>query len=294
MNTEVNPSKKYKDTTFRLLFSEPERAVELYNAISGENLPLDTELVYTTLENALYIDRKNDLGFVINNRHLVLVECQSTVNMNIPLRCLGYVSRTLENLAGEKNLYGSKLIKFPAPEFYVFYVGSATWDVKHLKLSDAFLETPRENSAEIIVNLVNLNYNVDTEILKRSPTLLGYSKLLFYIQEGLASNGGDLKAAIDAAVEQCIKEGFIEDFLRNHSREVTGMLFEEISMEEFAEIRAREAYDIGLSEGEQSGLERGAAQKEREIAKGMLKEGMKLDLITRLTGLSASEVESLA
>ena len=283
MDKEVSPSKKYKDTAFRLLFSEPKRAVELYNAISGENLPPDTELTYTTLENALYIDRKNDLGFVINNRHLVLVECQSTVNMNIPLRCLGYVSRTLENLVDENNLYGSKLIKFPAPEFYVFYVGSATWDVKHLKLSDAFLETPRENSIEIIVNLVNLNYNVDTEILKRSPTLLGYSKLLCYIREELASNGGDLKAAIDAAVEQCIKEGFIVDFLRNHSREVTGMLFKEISTEEFAEIRAKEAYDIGRSEGEKAGI--------LETARKMQAEGIPAELIQKITSLSPEEYQ---
>ena len=84
---EIRPEKKHKDTIFRLLFSEPRRAVELYNAVTGEDLPLDTELTYTTLTNAIYIDRKNDLGFVINNRHLVLVECQSTVNMNIPLRC---------------------------------------------------------------------------------------------------------------------------------------------------------------------------------------------------------------
>ena len=67
------------------------------------------------------------------------------------------------------------------------------------------------------------------------------------------------------------------------------MLFEEISVEEFAEIRAREAYDIGRSEGEQSG----APQEKREIAGKMLKEGMKPDLITKLTGLSFAEVEAL-
>ena len=64
-----------------------------------------------------------------------------------------------------------------------------------MKLSDAFLEKTRENSIEIVVNLVNLNYNVDTEILKRSPTLLGYSKLLCYIREELASNGGGQEVA---------------------------------------------------------------------------------------------------
>ena len=227
----------------------------------------------------------------------MLVECQSTVNMNIPLRCLGYVSRTLENLASKENLYGSKLIKFPAPEFYVFYVGSATWDVKHLKLSDAFLEKARENSIEIIVNLVNLNYNVDTEILKRSPTLLGYSKLLCYIREELASNGGDLKAAIDAAVKRCMRDGLISEFLSTHSREVTGMLFEEISVEEFAEIRAREAYEMGeesgFTKGEQSGIKRGAAQEKREIAKKLKALGMTVEQISEATGLEATDVENI-
>ena len=68
------------------------------------------------------------------------------------------------------------------------------------------------------------------------------------------------------------------------------MLFKEITVEEFAEIRAREAakdaYDegeksgfskgekSGFSKGEQSGIKLGAAQKEREIAKQMLKESM--------------------
>lgn len=88
--------------------------------MQGENLPPDTELTYTTLANALYIDRNNDLGFVIQKRHLVMSECQSTINWNIPMRCLGYVSRSLENLSGKEGLYGSKLVKFPAPEFYLF------------------------------------------------------------------------------------------------------------------------------------------------------------------------------
>ena len=151
------PQRNHKDSTFCLLFSEPQRAVELYNAVSGENLPPDTELTYTTLENAIYVDRSNDLGFVIHGRHLVLSECQSTVNWNIPMRCLGYVSRTLENLAGKEGLYGKNLVKFPAPEFYLFCVGKEQWGRRTLCLSESFLAEPKENSLELVVNLINLN-----------------------------------------------------------------------------------------------------------------------------------------
>ena len=291
--TGTQPLRNYKDSVFCLLFSESKRAIELYNAITGENLPPDTELTYTTLENALYIDRNNDLGFIINNRHLVLVECQSTINMNIPLRCLGYVSRTIENLIGKREIYSSKLVKFPAPEFYVFYVGQADWNIKQLKLSDAFLEGSKENSIELVVNLVNLNYNDEKEILKRSPSLMGYSKLLFYIQENLKANGGDVKAAIDDAVKQSMKEDFISDFLKNYSREVTGMLFDGISVEEFAEIRAQEAYDIGRESGINEGLTQGRDEEKLEIAKKLRILGLSEEQINEATGLTIEEINDL-
>ena len=83
--------------------------------------------------------RSNDLGFVINGRHLVMSECQSSINWNIPMRCLGYVSRTLENLAGKEGLYGKNLVKLPAPEFYLFYVGKAEWKSKTLSLEKSAL-----------------------------------------------------------------------------------------------------------------------------------------------------------
>ena len=274
---ESKANREYKDSAFCLLFSEPKRAVELYNAITGENLPLDTELTYTTLKNVLYMDRNNDLGFVINNRHLVLVECQSTINTNIPMRCLGYLSRTLENLTDRRKLYGSKLVQIPAPEFYVFYVGQENWDVQELKLSNAFLEEPKENSVELIVKLVNLNYNKDAEILQRSPSLLGYSKLLFYIREEMQSNGNDLSSAITAAVQNCKNEGLLSEFLEDHSSEVTEMIMDGISVEEFAEIRAEEAYAKGIL----------------DTARKLKAMGIPTEQIAEATGLTIEEIEEL-
>ena len=162
----------------------------------------------------------------------------------------------------------------------------------------------KENSLELVVKFVNLNYNInneDNEILQRSPSLLGYSKLLYYIKTAAKENGGDLKSAIDTSVKQCMEEGLIEDFLRKHSREVTGMLFNEITVEEFAEIRAREAYEdgeksgekIGFTKGETAGLAKGAAQEKRGIAKNFKKAGIPTDLIAENTGLSVAEVEQL-
>lgn len=275
------PLRNHKDTIFRLLFSEKERAIELYNALTGENLPPDTELTYTTLKNAIYAGHKNDIGFVINHRHLILSEQQSTINYNMPMRCLGYASRTLEMLAGAKGLYGSHLVEVPAPEFYTFYAGTADWKSKQLRLSDCFLAEPKKNSLELVVNVINLNYPKQDPILTKSPSLLGYSKLLYYIRNYTVESNGDLKSAIDTAVKQCMSEGLITDFLEKYTGEVTGMLFTEITAEEFAEIRAEEGERIG------------AEKKQREIAKNLKNSGLPIDLIAENTGLTPEEVEQL-
>ena len=128
--------------------------------------------------------------------------------------------------------------------------------------------------------------------MQRSPSLLGYSKLLYPIQEKRKANGGDLKEAIDEAVQTCMDEGLITDFLQKHDREVTGMLFQEITVEEFAEIRAREVYADGEKAGFARGLEQ-AAQEKREIAKNFKKSGIPIDVIAQNTGLSSEEIEAL-
>ena len=67
------------------------------------------------------------------------------------------------------------------------------------------------------------------------------------------------------------------------------MLFHEITVEEFAEIRAREAY----VDGEKAGLARGAAKEKREIAKNLKALNLTKEQIATATGLSAAEIEKL-
>ena len=214
-----------------------------------------------------------------------------------------------ENLTGTEGIYGKHRIKFPAPEFYVFYTGTETWNSRQLRLSESFLAEPKENSLELIVNVINLSYNKQDEILTKSPTLFGYSKLLHYIRQYASELGGNLKTAIDQVVKRCIKEDALADFLRKYTREVTGMLFQEITAEEFVEIRAKEAYndglkdgfsdgfDNGFSDGEKAGFkngeEAGAQKKKLEIAANLKKAGIPLEVIAANTGLAKEEVEEL-
>ena len=59
-------NRKYKDTVFRMLFSDRKNLLSLYNAINGTSYTDAAQLEIVTLENAIYMGMKNDLAFIIN------------------------------------------------------------------------------------------------------------------------------------------------------------------------------------------------------------------------------------
>lgn len=67
----------------------------------------------------------------------------------------------------------------------------------------------------------------------------------------------------------------------------------QMTFEYYVKDKERRAYRSGEEAGIELGLERGAAQKEREIVKQMLAEAMPLDIIAKFTNLSIAEIEAL-
>ena len=93
--SEVSVQRNYKDTVFRMLFNDKENLLSLYNALNRTKYTDTDGLEITTLENAVYMNYKNDISFVFDFR-LMIYEHQSTVNPNMPLRDLIYVTRVLQ------------------------------------------------------------------------------------------------------------------------------------------------------------------------------------------------------
>ena len=58
-------NRQYKDTVFRMLFSEKENLLSLYNAVTGNAYQNADDLKIVTLENAIYMGMKNDLAFML-------------------------------------------------------------------------------------------------------------------------------------------------------------------------------------------------------------------------------------
>lgn len=120
----VNFNSKYRDSVFRSYFDEPVRLLSLCNAILNTNYTNPDEININTLDGLFFDKQKNDISCTIDNHFLVLIEHQSTVNENMPFRCLSYVAELLNNLVVDKDkLYHQALIYFPAPRFVVLYNG---------------------------------------------------------------------------------------------------------------------------------------------------------------------------
>ena len=280
---KANP--KYQDSLFRALFSKPENAIELYNALEGTNYGPDTQVSMTTLKEISFNDRKNDLSFVIDSHYVVLTEHQTTISKNMPLRFLGYAARTLEKMVLPPSIYSSAQQRFPIPEFYVLYTGDRPWKDETLRLSDGFLrrsddEEIPENSLELVVKVIDVRYNENNELIRRSRTLEGYSRLIHYIK-GNRKQGMSREASVDAAITRCITEGFLVDFLQNRKEVSKMILGNNITMEEYGEVQKEN--------GRREGLKEGILQ----VAGNMKAEGMTADEIMRLTGLTKKQIEAL-
>ena len=120
-------NREYKDSIFVDLFYKDVTAkknlLSLYNALHDTDYQ-DEEIIHKVkIEDVLYKNFKNDISVEVNGQVLVFGEHQSTVNPNMPLRCLLYVGRAYEQLVDKKARYKTTLVKVPTPEFYTFYNG---------------------------------------------------------------------------------------------------------------------------------------------------------------------------
>ena len=123
---DAHVNRNSKDSIFCDLFSRPEYCLQLYQALHPEDKDVKAEnITLVTLSSLMMRNRYNDLGILVRNRLLVLVEAQSTFTMNILVRFLLYLGDTYNRYITKENLniYGTKDVKLPVPELYVIYHG---------------------------------------------------------------------------------------------------------------------------------------------------------------------------
>ena len=255
---------KYKDSIFSFLFSHPDILRELYSALKGITLPADIPVTINTLRDVLFMDRVNDISFEIGGKLVVLIEHQSTINPNMALRLLMYIARVYEKILGDKNLYTSRPLSIPRPEFFVLYNGTAPYpDQQTLRLSNAFETTanlglPAEQSPalELVVKVFNINEGKNETIARRCKTLAGYSAFISKVRK-YEKELGDKAEALKRAVQFCREHDILKEFLEENATEVLNMLMTEWNWDDALAVRFEEGREEGRQEGWEEGREEG-------------------------------------
>ena len=273
----------YRDSIFRALFNDEKTLRELYSVLSGQPVTNKATVEIVTLKDAIHNNRKNDLAFTVDSKMIVLIEQQSTDSPNLPIRMFIYLAKLYDKMLDER-VYRTTKIKIPMPELYVFYNGKANREEEwEQKLSDLFATVRETLSVEVIVKVININYEKGAELVKQCKTLNGYSLLLYKVQYYL-EQGMSLEDAMKLAIQECIEEDVIADFLKKNGGKTMSILrqvWTEEQKEKMHRIELEEAVDEAVDETKKSD------------ALGMKLEGISLDIIKRITGLSYEVLEAL-
>ena len=250
-------NREHKDSVFVDLFYQDETAkknlLSLYNALHDTNYEDETIIRKVKIDDVLYKNFKNDISFEVNGQVLVFGEYQSTVNMNMCLRCLMYVGRAYEQLVDRKARYRTTLVKIPTPEFYTFYNGKKEQPLERvLSLSDAFMNPAGENSVELKVKVININSDKAHELLGKCGILKEYSQFISMVRKY-----SDEESAIKKAIRECMEQGILSDYLKRKGSEVENMLIAEYSYEEDIQVKQEEAMQQGVQKGIRQGRQEG-------------------------------------
>ena len=254
-------NRKYKDTLFRALFSERKHLFSLYNAVNETNYTNEEDLEINTLENVIYLKMKNDISFLFGFS-LNLYEHQSSVNPNMPLRDLFYVADLLQKIVKDKNLYSSSLVGIPTPKFVMFYNGTDEEAAQmELKLSDAYMQKVGDPDLELKVKMYNINSGKNPELLEHCQRLREYTIFVEKVRAYAAQM--EIAEAVNRAVDECIAEGVLGDFLSEHRAEAVAMSIYEYDEEKHMKAEREEHYALGFQQGYyEAFLEMGLSEEE--------------------------------
>ena len=273
----LTANRKYKDTVFRMLFSDRKNLLSLYNAVNGSAYEDEAALEIVTLENAIHMGMKNDLAFIVDTG-LFLYEHQSTYTPNMPLGDLFYISAEYQKFVNHRSLYSSVIQKIPAPNFIVFYNGTEKKEDSWINyLSEAYQNLSGEPNLELKVLTLNINEGHNGELMEQCQILREYAQYVAKVREYARET--ELDVAVEQAVNDCIQNNILTEFLRKNKSEVIAMsIFEYDKEEEEKKLRKAE-FEAGREAGK------------KEIIQYMYSTGKyTLDEIAEILGLSIGEV----
>ena len=224
-------NREYKSDVFAMLMENKSYALQVYNALNGSSYD-DPEMVETSnLQKIIALSIRNDAAFIVET-DINIYEHQSSYNPNMPLRSIMYYSSIIKERVNNKDLHGSELVKIQTPHFIVFYNGKTTRPEKEvMHLSAAFEKPTDEPELELTCTVYNINPGM--AILGKCAILREYTQFVEKVKE---NEREQVEEPIRKAIEYCIENHILGDFLRERGSEVINVMTIDMTFERRIEI----------------------------------------------------------
>ena len=261
MNDEnATTKRRSKDSMFTSLFSEKEYVLQLYKELHPEDKDVtEDDIDITTIRSVIVNTLYNDLGFMVRDTFVLLLEAQSIWNANITLRLFFYLAETYKRYLKDtvQSELSDSLVKLPKPDLYVVYTGDRKIP-GIVSLKDTYF------SGDAPIDLeVKVLSSIDGTITGQ------YISFCRIFDEQRKKHGNRIECAKET-MRICLERNILAGFIRKHEKEVITMmeeLFDEdILTEQYLRAQEHRMKDIWLAEGEEIGLKKGI---ERGIEKGI-------------------------
>ena len=195
----------------------------------------------------------------------------------MPLRSLIYVANHLEKRIKQQrlNLFGHTLVKIPTPKFIVFYNGKENQPERYeYKLSDCFEKEADNPQLELKCIVYNINKGNNVELLNRCRFLKDYMVFIDYVRYYYGDENMSLVDAIEHAINRCIDEDVLKEFLVNRREEVAKVTNLDFTFERQIELEREEAENKGLLRGRETEIFKSVQEGDYGITRAAEKLGI--------------------
>ena len=265
-----------KSSVFTHLFSISKYKKELYVSLHPKDKDIDVKDIKTYTLSSIFTNIQiNDLGLLVKDTLLVLVEAQSTWTLNILPRMIEYIGESFNRyvLETNQNIYGTKKVDLPKPELYVLYTGIKTIKDKSISFKKEFFNS--KCPIDVKVNVITLNNS--SKVVKE---YIRFAKIL----DTNTKKYGYTKKSINETIDYCIEKNILREYLLEYKKEVYNIM-----TSVYDQKTATEMYERSLrAEGMQQGIQQGSIS----IVLNMFKQKL-IDIATATKALNMTESEFL-
>ena len=258
---EIMAKRKAKDSVFLDLFQNKSYLLKLYRTLHPEDTTAtEDSLTDVTITNVLTDNLYNDLGFIVNNKLLILVEAQSTWTVNILVRVLLYLAQSYHEYFQRtcQDYYKSRKVKMPKPELYVIFTGNKGRKPDKISFSKEFFEG------------ADIDIEVKAKVIYESDTddIINQYIIFCKVFNEQTKKHGMTQKAVRETIRICKDRNVLKEYLLEREKEVVTIMMSLFDDEQIMKSFIRsERYEA-------------AQESARETAKKLIKKGkMTLDEI---------------